>query len=309
MNNELKVKLRYRSVKNGNVKVIIFDLIDEVDENQILAGLSKLLGELKYDFEYVNSEVSKVINLLGNNFDISSKSEVISKICMCFIELKRMGFEFYVKPIPMPDNLDLLMILKNSDVKVRPDREITITPLALAILVNFCKTIDVPFKIIDVIKEKGLLIIVGEIYEQDEIVIIETNIDDVSGEIIGNALDKILKHALDVTAIQCIGKKGRPCVILQVLAKLEDVEKVAKIVMEETGSLGVRILPVRRIIARRIIKEHNIEIFGRKYTIRVKYSSPSIFKPEFEDVKRIAEDLNIPIIVAYKEVLRALSSS
>jgi len=226
---------------------------------------------------------------------------------MCFIGLKRMGFEFYVKPIPMPDNLDLLMILKNSDIKVRPDREVTITPLALAILVNFCKNIDFPFRIIDVIKEKGLLIIVGEIYEQDEIVIIETNIDDVSGEVVGYALNKILKYALDVTAIQCIGKKGRPCVILQVLVKPEDVEKVAKIVMEETGSLGVRILPVRRIIAKRVIKEHNIEVFGKRYVVRVKYSSPSIFKPEFEDVKRIAEDLKIPLIVAYKEVLRALT--
>jgi len=289
------------------VKTIIFELRNKVDENQIFAGLSKLLGDSRCDYKDGGSEVSKIINLL-KNFDISDKFELINKICMCFIELKRMGFEFYVKPIPMPNNLDLLMILKNSDIKVRPDREITITPVALAILVNFCKTIDAPFKIIDVIEEEGLLIIVGEIYEHDEIAIIETNIDDVSGEIIGHTLDKILKYALDVTAIQCIGKKGRPCVILQVLAKLEELDKVAKIVMEETGSLGVRILPVRRITAKRVIKEHNIEVFGRKYTIKVKYSSPSIFKPEFEDVKRIAEDLKIPLIVAYKEVLRALSN-
>jgi len=295
------------------MKIILFEIKD-ADECLMADSLSKLLNngynsDRDREDDAVKSEVSKVVNILNDlNLDISEKSfNCIVKACKCFVELRRMGFEFYVKPIPMPEDIKLLKILKNSEIKVIPNGEISITPQALAILSNFCRTIDTPFKIVDILNEKGLRIFVGEMEENDEIVVIETNVDDVSGEILGYVLDKISKKALDVSAIQCIGKKGRPSVTIRALARIEDAQMVAKTMMEETGSIGVRILPVRRKIARREIKKQNVEIFGKRFTVRVKVSSPSVFKPEFEDVKRIAEGLGIPLIVAYKEVLRALS--
>ena len=46
------------------MKIIVFELGDKVDENQILAGLSKLLGEVNYNFGDVSSEVLKIVNYL-----------------------------------------------------------------------------------------------------------------------------------------------------------------------------------------------------------------------------------------------------
>ena len=55
--------------------------------------------------------------------------------------------------------------------------------------------------------------------------------------------------------------------------------------MEETGSIGVRILPVRRIIARREIRKQNVEIFGKRFTVRVRYLAPPFLSPNLRTLK------------------------
>jgi len=74
---------------------------------------------------------------------------------------------------------------------------------------------------------------------KDEVVVLETNLDDATGEIIGHVLDKLLTEgAKDVSIIPMFTKKNRPGYILNAITDRENVERLAYIVMEETGSLG-----------------------------------------------------------------------
>lgn len=129
----------------------------------------------------------------------------------------------------------------------------------------------------------------------DEIYVLETNLDDVTGEVIGYTLDKLLQEgARDVSVIPMSTKKNRPGQILKIIADREDVERLSLILMEETGTLGVRIYPcVRHILARKTVPVE-VEIEGMKEHVNVKVSMNSEgrviqIKPEYDDVKRLAD--------------------
>ncbi|MFX0133951.1 MAG: nickel pincer cofactor biosynthesis protein LarC, partial [Candidatus Hodarchaeota archaeon] len=79
----------------------------------------------------------------------------------------------------------------------------------------------------------------------DEVVILETNLDDVSGEILGHAIKTLIDEgqANDVCIIPTITKKNRPGHILKVITDSINEEELIKILMHETGTLGVRVYP------------------------------------------------------------------
>ncbi len=240
------------------------------------------------------------------NLGLSFERSKIEKACGILSCLRDMGYELTSTPIPMPRNPLSLKLVEGKDLEVSPDRRGDIDPLAMAVLSEFCKTQKRPFKVIKVHEFDGFRVMECETFDVDEIAILETNLDDVSGEILGNALERLSKLSPDVTFFQGIGKKGRPMVMIRVLCSPDKVYEVAKSIMEETGTLGVRIIFASRLLEGRRIEERRINVFGRDFVIRVKYSSSSLLKPEFEDVKRISEDLGLPLPVVYKEVLRKL---
>ena len=141
--------------------------------------------------------------------------------------------------------------------------------------------------------------------------VIETNVDDISGEILGYTIEKLYREgALDVQVLHGITKKNRPSFIISVITKLGDEERLAKILMYETGTLGVRIKRMqKRFTFDREIKTITVNISGRKRKVRIKiaYDSdgkPVNFKPEYEDLKKIAEEFGISI----KRVEKSLPS-
>ncbi len=282
------------------VRLILFD-IERISLDDFISALIRLAP----DCHKGDSAVSNIFSKL-EELGISVNREKIGKACGILECLRRMGFELFTNPIPMPKDVLALKVLEKSEIDVIPNKKSEISAEVVAILAEFCKTLRHPFKIVEVHNFDGFNIILGESFDFDEIAVLETNVDDISGEILANALDKLSKICLDVSTIQCIGKKGRPAVIIKALCRLDDVERVAKAMMKETGSLGVRIIPVNRIIEQRRVEEREVEIFGRKFKLRVKLSSASILKPEFEDVKKIAEELNLPLLMVYKDVLRKL---
>ncbi len=257
-----------------------------------------------FDIERVSFDdfLSALIEISPNGYEGLESKERARRILEDF---KRMGYELFVTPIPMPLDNSALKLLENSGIEVRPEKS-EVSAEVISILRDFCRTIKEPFRILEIREYGGFRIIFGEFFESDEVIVLETNLDDVSGEIIANALRKLEEISLDVSAVHCIGKKGRPAVTIRALCKMEDLEGVAKVMMEETGSLGVRLIPVRRIVEGRRIEIRDVEVFGRKYRVRVKFSSSSILKPEFEDVRRISEELGLPTIAVYKEILRKL---
>ena len=133
--------------------------------------------------------------------------------------------------------------------------------------------------------------------------VIEANIDDMNPQIYEYVMERLFKAgALDVFLTQVLMKKGRPGVKLTVLCKEADSEKLIKIIMKETTTIGLRFYDVKRRVLQREIKLVDTE-FGK---VRVKLSKlgNEILKatPEYEDCKRIAKKLNIPLV----EIMRRI---
>jgi hypothetical protein len=135
----------------------------------------------------------------------------------------------------------------------------------------------------------------------DEIHILETNLDDATGEVIGHAMEKMLQEgARDVSVIPMFTKKGRPGQIVKVIVDKEDVERLSLLLMEETGTIGVRAYPSKRYILARKTVPIEIEMEGVSESVRVKVSMDSggrviQLKPEYEDVERLAEKTGQPL--------------
>jgi len=162
-------------------------------------------------------------------------------------------------------------------------------------------------------KECGLLVVEGEVSDltEERIIILETNIDDVSGEIIGYTIEQLLgAGAVDVFVTQGFGKKNRPVFVLSVITTLNQYQKHVEILMEETGTLGVRIKEEPRIVADRFRGSYPFTISGEEFSVRVKVSKHCgriiSIKPEFEDMKKAAQKLKIPLKDVAAEVQRQI---
>jgi uncharacterized protein (TIGR00299 family) protein len=137
-----------------------------------------------------------------------------------------------------------------------------------------------------------------------EIAIIETDVDDVSGEIIGNLM-RILekKNVLDIQVIPSMTKKQRTSNIVRVLCEPKIKTEIIDIFLRELGTLGVRFQTMQRVCVERFLKRESIEIEKEKYMITFKisfYKSSQKYhiiniKPEFEDLKKISEKTGLPV--------------
>ena len=135
--------------------------------------------------------------------------------------------------------------------------------------------------------------------EMDSVKILETNVDDVSGEILGYLIEKIMKvGAKDISIYPGITKKGRPTNLISVMCDDEKIETITDILVLETGTLGVRISDSNRLIVSRINHSFSLTFEGKSFEINYKkstYKEKTHFKIEFEDLKNISETLDKPI--------------
>jgi uncharacterized protein (DUF111 family) len=150
--------------------------------------------------------------------------------------------------------------------------------------------------------------------------VLETNVDDVTGEVLGNLVEGLLEiGALDVAIIPTTGKKSRTGHLIQVIARPADSHRLIKRIIEETGSLGVRIMPTRhRLIALRRSETVKVRIGSGSHTISVKVATDQHgtvlnIAAEFDDATKLAKRLGIPvkhvIRVAEQEAWARLDSS
>ena len=133
-------------------------------------------------------------------------------------------------------------------------------------------------------------------FEIDSVKILETNVDDVSGEILGNLIEKIMKKgAKDVSIYHGITKKGRPTNLVSVICNDENVEKIVDTLVLETGTLGIRISESNRFIIPRTIHNVSVTLNGNSFEVNYKKSSfkgKTDFKIEFDDLKNISNNLD-----------------
>jgi uncharacterized protein (TIGR00299 family) protein len=146
---------------------------------------------------------------------------------------------------------------------------------------------------------------------QDTVDILETNIDDISGEVIAHAITRFLKTgARDAGAIPIIMKKGRPGFLIRVICTSDKSGELAELMARELGTLGVRCIPaVHRLIAERTIEYIDVEIARKHRTMAVKYGwihgEIYTLKAEFDQARDWASELGIPV----REVLRAIEDA
>jgi uncharacterized protein (TIGR00299 family) protein len=135
----------------------------------------------------------------------------------------------------------------------------------------------------------------------DTVAVLETSVDDVSGEIIGYTVDRLfLEGAKDVSIVPMLTKKSRPAQIIKVIADQKDIQRLIDVLIEETGTLGVRVSYCERHIVSRNIFSLDISVAGQKDVIKIKISKNRQgkivrLKPEFEDLKRLAEKTGLPL--------------
>jgi len=207
----------------------------------------------------------------------------------------------------------ILEIFKNSDLKIKgnnANEELT-TPTGACILTSLTNNaVDYyPSMKIDSIgygagqKEfdsfsNVLKIVRGteNNFEIDTVKILETNVDDVSGEILGNLIEKIMdKGAKDVSIYHGITKKGRPTNLVSVICNAENVDELVDTLVLETGTLGVRISESNRFIVPRSTHEISLILDDQSFQVHYKKSSfkgKIDFKIEFDDLKNISNSVN-----------------
>ncbi len=220
-------------------------------------------------------------------------------------------------PVPAPATAE---ILKNIPVYATDTQAELVTPTGAAIITEFAHAFgDLPGITPECIgygaggrelpHPNVLRIFVGEqdqtsAMDRDMVSVIETNIDDMNPQLYESVIDKLFeKGALDVYLTNIMMKKSRPGIKLTVLANLSDESKLAKLIFQETTSIGVRIRQEARKKLQREIKE--IETRFGKVNFKITKLGGQIVNstPEYEDCKRIAAQKKIPL----KQVCQWLS--
>ena len=145
---------------------------------------------------------------------------------------------------------------------------------------------------------------------RENMVVIETNIDDMNPQIYPYVMEKLFESgANDVYYHNIMMKKGRPGILLSVLTSETLLEKTLNIIYSETTTLGVRVHNIGRHKLKREIKEIDTSLGKVKVKVaelndvNIKYK----MMPEFEECKRLAKDNKKPLHEIYNMLMRELN--
>ncbi|NTW16843.1 MAG: nickel pincer cofactor biosynthesis protein LarC [Syntrophaceae bacterium] len=223
-------------------------------------------------------------------------------------------------PLPAPAALELL---KGIPIVASSMEKEIVTPTGIAILKNVAKSFGVmPEMKVGCIgygagsremKIPNLLRVwIGDSeenqeYEEDEVILIETNIDDMNPEFFGYTSEKLLERgALDVFMTPIFMKKNRPGTLLSVLISPDTLDEMLSIIFAETTSLGTRIHRLdRKKLPREILTVDTTFGCVRVKVSRVGQEIKNI-SPEYEDCKEIAATQGIPLRKVYEDAKTAV---
>lgn len=126
--------------------------------------------------------------------------------------------------------------------------------------------------------------------EQDGIYKLESNIDDCSGEALGYVMERLFEAgARDVHYIPVFMKKNRPAWLLTVICGEADVEKMERIIFEETTTIGIRRVRMERTVLKRQREKVNTS-FGEADVKVCEIDGRKRFYPEYESIRRICRE-------------------
>lgn len=135
----------------------------------------------------------------------------------------------------------------------------------------------------------------------NDMYVIETNIDDSTGEMLGYCMEKLFKsNARDVFYTPIYMKKNRPAYKLEVICEKKDLDDLLEIIFRETTTIGARFYKVNRAELKREIVEIDTK-YGKVSGKRITTPKGAVYVyPEYESIKKIAEEKDIPLKEIYK---------
>jgi uncharacterized protein (TIGR00299 family) protein len=230
-------------------------------------------------------------------------------------------------PVPAPATLEILRdtALRYQGGPAVVDAEL-LTPTGAALLAQFVERSEPAFPQLrierigygagtqDLPVPNVLRASLGTLTElsRDLIEVLETNVDNVTGEMMGNLIEVLMAEgARDVAVAPVLMKKGRTGYLITVITAPQDAARIAQRLMAETGTLGVRVMQVKhRFIADREEARVKVTLRGVEREVGVKIGRDAAGKvltvaAEFEDAKRVARELNMPL----KDVLKAVEGT
>ncbi|MFZ0555440.1 MAG: nickel pincer cofactor biosynthesis protein LarC [Nitrososphaeraceae archaeon] len=151
-------------------------------------------------------------------------------------------------------------------------------------------------------------------YGNDTVIVLETNVDDISGENLGALIEQLSKSGTkDVTVIPGLSKKNRPNYTIRIITDYSRLNTTLEFLFTETGTLGIRIQEMNRIILERDVVRMKCKILMDEFVIRVKVSKDSSgkivnAKPEFDDIRKISKSLRIPLRMANQIALSEIQT-
>lgn len=222
-----------------------------------------------------------------------------------------------VLPVPAPATLELIRAAKAPLRPVDVQAEL-VTPTGAAILTTLCefrqpalnlRAIGYGFGQKELPWANALRLWLGDAaatgLPEDTVTVIEANLDDTAGELLGAAMERLFAAgALDVYFTPIQMKKNRPAVKLSVIADEAKVASLARVVLEETSTLGVRMQRMQRLKCERW--QESIDTpFGPVQTKAKKLGERVTVAPEYDDAARVARAYGVPVSAVYAAVAAA----
>lgn len=326
LNLPIVIKKRYRP--RGHIKALSLSFqgaekkVKKPEEFFLILKRAKLKPEIRERTKEILSHLlraeAKVHRTKTIHLHELAEYDTIFDIVGSLFAIDFLGIkEIYASPVPLgkikaPVTLEILKGIPVYEKEI--DFEIT-TPtgalLVKSLVKNFC---PLPLMKIEKIgygtgtfdlKEPNLLrAIIGELKEKPRpIFLIETNIDNMSPEILGYLMERLFKNgALDVYFTPIYAKKNRPGIKISVITSEGEREKMVAEIFRQTKTLGIRVSPVERYEADREIREIKTEYGSVRLKIGRWQGRETNFSFEYEDLKKIAEKKGIPLKILYEQL-------
>lgn len=221
-------------------------------------------------------------------------------------------------PIPAPATVEL--VKGYPVIKTNIKSELT-TPTGAAILTTISEGVCDSLNII--LQNSGygagskeieeipnfLRILIGKTeskFQYDEVLLLESNIDDLNPEVYPYVVEKLFKNGvLDVYITPVIMKKGRPGNIISVLCEKKNFKDVVEIIFNETTTIGLRVSDIKRLKLKRELIEINTP-FGKVKAKKIYIDEEEKIIPEYEECKKIAEKNKLPLNKVYNIINKSL---
>jgi pyridinium-3,5-bisthiocarboxylic acid mononucleotide nickel chelatase len=328
-------ELKKSSVERGHIKAIKFMVLEKDTRSRSLKEIlgiiekSKLKREVKDTAKAIFNTLALAESMVHRSrqpdvqFEELGRLDSLVDIVGAAIAINHFSAgKYLVSEIPVsrkvgPATLELL-----KGFKIRPvdfDYE-TITPTGAAILKTLqaapASSSDISFSLEKTGFGAGSLnppqvsnvlkVIFGaseHIYEADQIMVVEANLDDMNPQIFEYLEEKLLKYgALDAYVQVVQMKKSRPGFLLTVLTPPALLDKVVEIIFQETTTFGIRYFQAQRKKLSRQVKPLKTRIGKCRVKIGSLNSTIRTLSPEYEDCKRLAQKTGLPLREIYDRV-------